>query len=361
MIRVGIIGLGYWGPNLVRCFSELENCKVTAVCDRDCNQLLRITDRFPQVRPCESLEEMLEQKLIDAVVIATPTETHYELTMKALEHDLHVFVEKPLSKTSAQSRTLVKTAAERNRVLFVGHVFLHASPVQKLNDLIESNELGRINYISSRRLNLGPVRKDVSALYDLAPHDISMMLYLLGQKPISVTCCGFDHLNPGIHDVCNLSMMFEGNRMGMIHVSWLDPRKERVLTVVGDKRMAVYDDLEQEKIKVFDKGIDKPTSTNGDFAEFQLAYRYGGSYSPFIKEHEPLKTECSEFLRCIDEGEVPLTDGVNGLEVVEVLEAADLSLQNNGQRVDLACVRDGSLSRDSLAESIQLVAQQSTR
>ncbi|TWU35810.1 putative oxidoreductase YdgJ [Novipirellula aureliae] len=341
MIRVGIVGVGYWGPNLVRCFSELDNCRVTAVCDRSGDQLLRIKERFPSVQPFDDVDAMFKSGVIDAVVIATPTATHFELSMKAFANDLHVFVEKPLAKTSAECRTLIKTAGERNRVLFVGHVFLHSSPVMKLRDLIETGELGSINYISSRRLNLGPVRKDVSALYDLAPHDISMMLHLLGQKPISVTCSGFDRLNPGIHDVCNLTMMFEGNRMGMVHVSWLDPRKERVLTVVGDKRMAVYDDLEQEKIKVFDKGIDRPKNATGDYADFQLAYRYGGSYSPYIKENEPLKAECAEFIRCIDEGDVPLTDGVNGLDVVEVLEAADVSMRSDGLRVELASLQQG--------------------
>lgn len=331
MIRVGVIGLGRWGPNLVRCFSSLENCKVTTVCDRSYDQLLQIKDRYPTVYPIEDFDALLDRDLVDAVVIATPTTTHHELAMKALEHDLHVFVEKPLARTSAECRKLVDTADERKRTLFVGHVFLHSSPVLKLKELIESDELGRINYISSRRLNLGPVRRDVSALYDLAPHDISMMMHLLGQKPISVTCSGFDRLHPGIHDVCNLTMLFEGNRMGMVHVSWLDPRKERVLTVVGEKKMAVYDDLEQEKIKVFDKGIDKPKGASGDFADFQLAYRYGGSYSPHIEEIEPLRAECAEFVRCIDAGDVPVTDGVNGLHVVEVLEAADRSLHSGGQ------------------------------
>ena len=336
MIRIGIVGLGYWGPNLVRSFYDLENCKVTAVCDQRYEQLLRIKNRYPSVYPIENFDAFLDRDLVDAVVIATPTATHYDLTMKVLEHDLHVFVEKPLAKTVAECRKLVDTAGERNRTLFVGHVFLHSSPVLKLRELIESDELGSINYISSRRLNLGPVRKDVSVLYDLAPHDISMMLYLLGQKPLSVTCTGFGRLNPGIHDVCNLTMQFEGNRMGMIHVSWLDPRKERVLTVVGDKQMAVYDDLEQEKIRIFDKGIDRPSGASGDFADFQLAYRYGGSYSPFIKELEPLKAECADFLRCIDEGDVPVTDGVNGLNVVEVIEAADRSLRLGGQPIELA-------------------------
>ncbi|MFN3189906.1 MAG: Gfo/Idh/MocA family protein [Aureliella sp.] len=338
MIRIGIVGLGYWGPNLVRCFSDIEGCKVTAVCDRDYDQLLRIKDRYPGVYPIEDFDALLDRDLVDALVVATPTATHFDITKKALDHDLHVFVEKPLAKTSAECQQLIETASYRNRVLFVGHVFLHSAPVRKLREIVESGELGNINYISSRRLNLGPVRKDVSALFDLAPHDISMMLYLLGQRPTSVSCSGFDRLNPGIHDVCNLSMNFEGNRMGMIHVSWLDPRKERVLTVVGDKKMAVYDDLEQEKIKIFDKGIDRPSSSSGDFADFQLAYRYGGSYSPFVQESEPLKAECQEFIRCIRDGDVPLTDGVNGLHVVETLEAAHRSLEMGGQPTALASV-----------------------
>lgn len=346
MLRVGIVGLGYWGPNLVRCFSDLDGCKVTAVCDQNYDQLLRIKDRFPSVYPIENFNALLDRDLVDAVVIATPTATHYDLAMKALEHDLHVFVEKPLAKTSAQCRKLVEVANERNRTLFVGHVFLHSSPVIKLREMIDMGELGEINYISSRRLNLGPVRKDVSALYDLAPHDISMMLYLFGRKPTSVTCSGFDRLHPGIQDVCNLTMSFEGNRMGMVHVSWLDPRKERVLTVVGDRKMAIYDDLEQEKIKVYDKGVEQPKDSSGDFADFQLSYRYGGSYSPYIQEREPLKAECAEFVRCIAEGDIPLTDGVNGLNVVEVLEAADLSMKRGGDRVELS-----SLDRSMVAET----------
>ncbi len=336
MIRIGIVGLGYWGPNLVRCFSDIDNCKVTAVCDQNYDQLLRIKDRYPGVYPIEDFNSLLDRDLVDAVVIATPTASHHQLALKALQHGLHVFVEKPLAKTVEECRELVEVAKQRDRTLFVGHVFLHASPIIKLREMIKADELGSINYISSRRLNLGPVREDVSALYDLAPHDISMMLYLLGQDPISVACSGFDRLNPGIHDVCNLTMTFEGNRIGMVHVSWLDPRKERVLTVVGEKRMVVYDDLEQEKIKVFDKGIDKPKNASGDFADFQLAYRYGGSYSPFIQECEPLKAECQDFVRCITENAVPVTDGVNGLRVVEVLDAADRSLKLGGIPIEMA-------------------------
>lgn len=336
MIRVGIVGLGYWGPNLVRCFSELPDCKVTAVCDQSYDSLIRIKDRFPSVFPFESYDAMLERDIVDAVVIATPTASHHPLARKALEKDIHVFVEKPLARTSSECRDLMELAEERQRTLFVGHVFLHAAPVQKLRDTIQSGELGRISYISSRRLNLGPIRQDVSSLFDLAPHDISMITYLMDEQPERVSCSGLAHLKEGIHDVCNISMQFSGNRMGIVHVSWLDPRKERTLTVVGDTKMAVYDDLAQEKIKIYDKGITAPPAS-GDFADFQMACRYGGSYSPFVQEKEPLKAECAEFLRCIRENYEPTTGGLNGLQVVEVLEAAHDSMMDHGASKVLNC------------------------
>lgn len=334
MIRVGIVGVGYWGPNLVRCFSEIPGCKVSAICDKSPDQLTRIQDRYPQVVAFDDIDQMLASGIVDAIILATPTRTHFDLAMRALEHGLHVLVEKPLAETSEQCRQMMAAAEQNSRVLFVGHVFLHSSPVQKLRELIAEGELGRINYISSRRLNLGPVRKDVSALYDLATHDISMMLYLMGCSPHMVSCCGVDILKPGNHDVCNLTMHFPDNRMGMVHVSWLDPRKERVLTVVGDRKMAVYDDLDQEKIKVFDKGVVSPPET-GDFAEFQFSYRHGGSYSPYLNEKEPLKAECLDFIRCIQKSQPPVTGGQNGMEVVEVLEAAHRSLLANGAPVGL--------------------------
>lgn len=341
MVRVGVIGVGYWGPNLVRCFSETHGCKVTAICDKSPDQLARISSRHPEIPAFDDLDCMLDSGLMDAIVVATPTRSHYSMAMKALGRGLHVMVEKPLAENSLQCRKMIAEAERNGCVLFVGHVFLHSSPVLKLRELITDGELGRINYISSRRLNLGPVRKDVSALYDLATHDISMMLYLMDCSPHMVSCCGVDLLRHGNHDVCNLTMHFPENRMGMVHVSWLDPRKERVLTVVGDRKMAVYDDLEQEKIKVFDKGIVLPPES-GDFAEFQFSYRHGGSYSPFINEKEPLRVECLDFIRCIEKSLDPKTGGSNGLAVVEVLEAANQSLLRNGIPVHLV---------DNVAES----------
>jgi predicted dehydrogenase len=334
MIRIGVVGLGYWGPNLVRCFSELENAKVTAVCDRSVDRLLQIKNRYPSIHLFEDFEQLLATDILDALVIATPTSTHFQLASKAIERGLHVFVEKPLAQSAKECTRLIELADIHRVTLFVGHVFLHSAPIHCLKQLIDSGELGNINYISSRRLNLGPVRQDVSCLYDLAPHDISMMLYLLGESPETVACAGLACLNKGVQDVCNLTMNFSGNRMGMIHVSWLDPRKERVLTVVGDRKMAVYDDLEQEKIKVFDKGVKTP-SHSSDYAEFQISYRYGGSYSPFLQEREPLKAECESFVEGVLGRKLPLTDGKNGLEVVEVLEAAEKSMQSGGGQISL--------------------------
>lgn len=334
MIRVGVIGLGYWGPNLVRCFTELSDCKVTTVCDRDVGRLVRLTERFPGIRPTESVDEVLNSGMVDAVVVATPTRTHYEIASRALDRGLHTFVEKPLATNSADCRDLIQRAEANNVRLFVGHVFLHSAPVNKLRELIDNGELGEVCYLSSTRLNLGPVRQDVNALWDLAPHDISIILHLLGEQPTSVSCTGLAHLNPRVHDVCNLTLHFRDHKLGIIHVSWLDPHKKRELTVVGTRKMAVYDDLQQEKVKVYNKGIDAPPHSS-DFGEFQYSYRYGDTYSPWLNESEPLKAECAEFVRSITEGQDALTDGTNGLHIVQVLEAADASLRDGGARVYL--------------------------
>lgn len=332
-LKVGIVGVGYWGPNLVRNFNNIEGCDVDAICDLDQRNLDNIKRLCPEVSTFHDFDTMIDSG-IDAVVIATPTATHFGLAKRALEKGIHVFVEKPLTVESTESQQLIEIAKENNLVLFVGHIFLHSAPVQKLRELIASGELGNIHYISCKRLNLGPVRTDVSSLYDLATHDISIVLHLLGVQPTSVSCQGLDHLKEGIHDVVNLTMNFPGNRLGMVHCSWLDPRKERLITVVGDKKMAIYDDLSQEKIRVYDKGINKH-SKSGDLADFQLSYRHGDMYSPWIDQQEPLKTECSEFIRCIQTGEVPKTDGQNGLAVVEVLEAANESLKLDGAPVEI--------------------------
>lgn len=334
MKRIGVIGVGYWGPNLVRNFDSISESELVAICDLDPANIENIKSRYPDVNDYDDVDTMFENENLDGVVIATPTATHYGLAKRALNAGLHVFVEKPLTVEAWESEELIEIAKEKDLVLFVGHIFLHSAPVMKLRELIASGELGEITYISCKRLNLGPVRSDVSSLYDLATHDISIILHLLGEQPESVTCQGLDHIKDGIHDVINLTMKFPNNKMGMVHCSWLDPRKERVLTVVGDRKMAIYDDLSDEKIKVYDKGVSRH-SKSGEFADFQLSYRHGDMYSPWLQQQEPLRGECSEFVRCMVEGDVPRTDGVNGLSVVEVLEAANKSLFENGAPVTI--------------------------
>jgi predicted dehydrogenase len=335
MIRVGIIGLGYWGPNLARCFGNTADTQLVAICDRDAESLERVSKQFPHVRTYSSHEEVIHGDLVDAVVIATPTATHFPIARQALSAGLHTFVEKPLATSSAECQELIDLAEQQQRMLFVGHVFLYSAPVAKLRHLVLNGDLGELCYISSKRLNLGPVRQDVNALWDLAPHDISIILELMGELPLSVSCSGLDYLKAKVHDVCSLTLHFDDNRMGIVHVSWLDPHKRREMTVVGSRKMAVYDDLSPlEKIKVYDIGVEAPAYA-GSFGEFQYSYRYGDTYSPRIQEVEPLKAECQGFIDCIRNRTSPRTDGQNGMDVVKILEAAERSLHGDGGRVQV--------------------------
>ena len=333
MIRVGIVGLGYWGPNLARNFANVPGSQLSALCDLSPERLAHVSAQFPNAYATRDPEEVLSSRVIDATVIATPTSTHYHLARKALEHGLHTFVEKPLATSSEECEDLIGLADDMGVVLFVGHVFLYSAPVIKLRELIATGELGNISYISSVRLNLGPIRHDVNALWDLAPHDISIVLELMGRLPVSVNCQGLAYLSRTVHDVCSLTLHFGNNTMALIHVSWLDPNKRRLMTVVGDKKMAVYDDIEPlEKIKVYDKGVEAPGYSDS-FGEFQYSYRYGDSYCPRLVQVEPLKAECRNFIDCVKERKRPKSDGRHGLDVVRVLQAADSSLLNGGARV----------------------------
>ena len=300
------------------------------MCDRDNDRLVNVCRRFPEVIGTVDHTDVLRRDRVDAVVIATPTKTHHQLALQALDKGIHAFVEKPLATSSRECAELISLADANRCVLFVGHVFLYSAAVSKLKEIVDSGDLGDICYISSTRLNLGPVRRDVNALWDLAPHDISIILELLGGSPLSVSCSGLAYLDENIHDVCNLSMQFPNNRMGMIHVSWLDPHKRRMMTIVGNRKMAVYNDIEPlEKIRIYDNGVEaQPFSSS--FGEFLYSYRYGDILSPRIKEVEPLKAEAREFLDAVLSEARPKTDGWNGLRVVEVIETADRSLRNGG-------------------------------
>ena len=335
MLRIGIVGLGYWGPNFMRNFSNLKDSEVTVICDLNEERLQYAKSFLPDVHTTTNIDEILSKDYVDAVVISTPTKTHHALSKKALENGLHVFVEKPLATTSQECEDLIELAEAKDLILFVGHLFLYNEAVKKIKTLIDDNYLGNVSYISSKRLNLGPIRQDVNALWDLAPHDISIILDFFGRAPVAVNCQGLAYLNPNVHDVCALTMHFEPNSMAIIHVSWLDPNKTRLMTIVGEQKMAVFDDNEPlEKVKIYDKRVEAPAYTD-TYGEFQFSFQYGDTSSPWLKQVEPLKAECQHFLDCVMQETTPLTDGKSGLDVVRVLEAAQKSLVNGGIPVEL--------------------------
>jgi predicted dehydrogenase len=275
--------------------------------------------------------DILRNDAIDAVIIATPVTTHFPFARDALSHGKHVFIEKPLTRTRAEGRVLIDMAAERDLTLMVGHTFEYNPAVEMLKEIITSGELGQVYYAHASRTNLGLFQKDINVLWDLAPHDISIFLYIFGMEPISVTAHGEAYVQPGIPDVARMSLTFPNRIQAHTHVSWLDPCKTRRITIVGDKKMAVYDDVEAlEKIKIYDKGVQVPEPTSS-FGEFQLSYRYGDITIPRIPSHEPLKVECAHFADSILYGRRPRSDGEVGLKVVKILESAEASLRHGGR------------------------------
>jgi len=334
MVRVGIVGLGYWGPNLTRSFASTPGVKLTAICDLDGERLDQVQAQFPTVYATRHVDELLEGQLLDAVVIATPIKTHYPLARKALERGLHTLVEKPLATSPEEAEALVCLAEAKGLVLFAGHTFMYSPAVVKLKELIEAGELGRLYYISSARLNLGRVQPDVNALWDLACHDVAIIVHLIGALPVTVNCQGLAILNGTIHEVCSLTLRFPNGSIATVQVSWLYPKKTRELTVVGDRKMVVYDDTAPvEKLKIYNMGVERANGT--DSGDFQYLYRYGDIHIPRLVEVEPLLVECRHFVDCIRECKRPRTDGRSGLDAVRVLYAAEQSLLNGGGQVSV--------------------------
>lgn len=333
-VKVGMIGFGYWGPKLTRNLAEMPDAELAWVADLDEERLARVRRQYPAVRTTPNYRDMLESD-VDAVVIATPVRTHFRLAAESLAAGKHVMVEKPLTATSAEGEELVREAEARGVVLMVGHTFVYNVAVRRLREIIASGELGRIYYIDAARLNLGLFRSDVNVLWDLAPHDLSILLYVLGRDPLAVSARGSANVTPGVHDVAYVETRFPDNIIAHFQVSWLDPCKVRRVTVVGSKKMVVYDDLlESEKIRIYDKGVDRPYETD-QFQDFHLAYRYGDVTIPHIPVQEPLRVQCEHFVDCIRTGARPDTDGYEGLKVVRILEQADRSLHNGGNREPL--------------------------
>ena len=334
-INVGVVGCGYWGPNLIRNFNALPDCKVRYVCDKDEKRLAHMKQLYPSVETTRDFDKMIADKEVDAVVVATPVHLHYELAKKALQAGKHAFVEKPMTQTSEQGNELVQIAAKKKLTLMVGHTFIYSAPVRRIKEIVASGEIGEIQYISSRRLNLGLFQKDINVAWDLAPHDISIILYFLGKPPFSVNCQGKAHINKDIEDVTNMSLDFDNGGFATIHSSWLDPNKVREMVIVGSKRMIVYDDNQPlEKIKIYDKRVEAPPHYD-TFAEFTYSYHYGDAYIPYIKQTEPLKVETQHFLDCIKTGKKPESNGLEGLRVIQILEASSRSLKNGGAKVEI--------------------------
>jgi predicted dehydrogenase len=332
---LAVVGLGYWGPNWIRNFHSLQCAQRLVACDLSEQRLSHVKSLYSNVEVRQKFDEILQDPDIEGVVIATPVSTHYELAKRCLEADKAVAVEKPLATSRAAAADLVRLARLRDRVLMVGHTFEYSSPVRKLRELITAGEIGEVLYISSVRANLGLFQHDVNVTWDLATHDISIILMLLGQMPEAVSCQGQGHFRRDVEDVALITLHLPHNVIAFVHVSWLDPNKIRRTTIVGSRRMLVYDDTAiQEKIRVYDRGVTvKPYYDN--YGEFQYAYRYGDIHIPRIEEVEPIKLECEHFVECIRSGATPETDGLNGLRVVAVLEAAQTSLRNGGVSVPL--------------------------
>jgi predicted dehydrogenase len=329
-VRIGVIGAGYWGPNLIRNFQQISGVQVTCVCDLSEDRLRYIQGLYPAVRVTQDFKEVVQNPEVDAVCVATPVRHHYEMACKALEHDKHVLVEKPITVSSDEAQKLIDLAERRRRVLLVDHTFEYTPAVNRIKEIVDSGELGDIYYISMSRLNLGLFQKDINVVWDLAPHDISILHYVLQTMPEAVSAHGNANILPGIEDVALVTLQFPRNVLAYLQVSWLDPCKIRRATFVGSKKMLVYDDVEPlEKIKIYDKGVNGPMHYD-TFGEFQFSYRYGDIYTPFLANHEPLNLECRHFIECIVEGVKPRTDGVSGLNVVRVLEAAQRSIKNGG-------------------------------
>ena len=346
-VSLALVGTGDWGANLLRNFASLPGARVAAICDADPVRLERARKVVPSAIAVSDARALLDIPGLEAVVIAAPAAAHARLAKLFLEAGIDVYVEKPFTLDVADAEELVALAERGKRVLMVGHLLKHHPAVKKLKSMIDAGEMGDVRYVYSQRVNLGKVRSDENALWSFAPHDLSVMLYLLGDEPVDVSARGQAFLQPGIEDVVFIYLRWADGRMAHAHVSWLDPHKIRRFTVVGSKRMAMFDDMEpSEKVKVYDKGVDTKESAEGSFVDFARAHtvRQGDIWIPKLDGAEPLKLECQHFVECVRSRATPLTDGRDGLTVVKVLAAAQASLERQGVPVRLDSLVEGKTS-----------------
>ena len=337
MIRIGIIGYGYWGPNLVRNFVETPGATVRAVCDLSGARLERAAARYPGIATTTDADDVINDTNVDAIAIATPVSTHVDFAMRALAAGKHVLVEKPLAATADEGRRLLDEAARRRRVLMVDHTFVYTGAVRKIRELVAGGSLGDLYYFDSVRVNLGLFQHDVSVIWDLAVHDLSIMDYVLEARPTRVSATGMSHVGRGLENIAYLTLFFADTLIAHIHVNWLAPVKMRRMLIGGSRRMIVYDDIEpSEKVKVYDSGISVTDPTPDGVYRMMVSYRAGDVWAPRLDQTEALQIEAAHFLRCIEGTERPVTDGDAGLRVVRIMEAATRSMNDQGRPVELA-------------------------
>ena len=334
MLKVAVIGYGYWGPNLVRNFVEAPNADVVMVADAKADNVKRVSRRYPSITTTTSASDIYNNPEVDAVAIATPVHTHYDLALQALQSGKHVLVEKPMASSSAQAQQLIDEAQKRNLVLMVDHTFVYTGAVRKMADLVKSGELGDVLYYDSTRINLGLFQHDVNVIWDLAVHDLSIIEYVLNKEPRAVSATGMSHVEGEPENVAYLTIYYDDNLLAHVNVNWLAPLKVRRTLIGGSKQMIVYDALEPiETLKIYDKGID--IKTTEDIYRTLISYRTGDMYSPKIEATEALQLEAQHFIDCIENNKTPETDGQAGLRVVKILEAASESIKNRGSVVEL--------------------------
>ena len=333
-MKVAVIGAGYWGPNLIRNFASLDEVEGVIACDRDSNRLAKMRKMFPGIETCSDENDAILNPEVAAIAIATPVSTHFDIARRAIEAGKHCFIEKPMTASVAEGEELIGLATKKQVTLFVDHTFVYTGAVRKMKEIIESGRLGDIYYFDSVRINLGLFQHDVNVIWDLAPHDLSIMDYLLSEKPVAVSANGSCHIGNELEDIAYLTLEFNDNLIAHFHVNWLAPMKIRKTLIGGTKSMIIYDDTEtSEKVKVYDKGIDV-TSREGVYNTL-VQYRTGDMLSPKLDQEEALAVATRHFLDCVINNKTPITDGHAGLNVVRVLEASAVSVKNRGRLVEL--------------------------
>jgi predicted dehydrogenase len=333
MIGIAVVGAGAWGKNHIRVFSEITNARLKYICDSDPSKLLSIQKIYPQTKTVENLKSVLLDPDVRGVVVASSAASHYSLSKEILLADRDVLVEKPMALNSEEAEEILTIAEKRGKIVMVGHLLIYHPVVDRLKEMVVSGELGKIYYIYTQRVNFGVIRKDENALLSFAPHDLSVILHLLDEEPVMVSAHGESYIQNGIEDVVFLTLQFSDGKMANIHLSWLDPHKLRKITIVGSKKMVVFDDMEvSEKLKIYDKGVGSPSySTYGEY----LSLRFGDITIPSVKMVEPLRAEAEHFVQCIESRKEPKTGGRDGLKVVKILMAAQQSLKGKGVPIAL--------------------------